>query len=41
VKAYLEAGHGLRGTVGGARSELFEAADLVAFATRWMETHLA
>jgi aminoglycoside N3'-acetyltransferase len=41
VKAYVAAGHGVRGQVGGARSELFDAAHLVDFGARWMEAHLA
>jgi aminoglycoside N3'-acetyltransferase len=40
LKAYLAAGRGRRGQVGGAASELIEAADLVDFAVDWMATNL-
>ena len=39
--AYLDLGRATRGLVGGATSELIHAADLVAFATDWMEANLA
>jgi aminoglycoside N3'-acetyltransferase len=39
--AYLDLGRAARGLVGGATSELIDAADLVAFATVWMEANLA
>lgn len=41
VKAYLALGRHRGGTVGEAQSELIEAADIVKFGARWMETHLA
>lgn len=41
LKAYLGLGRHREGLVGRARSELIDAADLVAFGARWMETHLA
>jgi aminoglycoside 3-N-acetyltransferase len=41
VGEYLAAGHGLAGTVGAARSYLFDAADLHRFAVAWMERTLA
>jgi len=37
MEAYLATGRGRRGRVGAAQSYLFEAADLVHFAARWME----
>lgn len=37
---YLDAGRATRGVVGGAQSELIEAADLVQFGVQWMATHL-
>jgi aminoglycoside N3'-acetyltransferase len=37
---YLDLGRATTGRVGGARSELLDAADLVAFATAWMTEHL-
>ena len=37
VEGYLAAGHGRIGTVGAARSYLFNARDLTAFAVAWME----
>jgi aminoglycoside 3-N-acetyltransferase len=40
VDAYLARGHGRSGRVGAARSHLFDAADLTAFAARWMEKNL-
>jgi aminoglycoside 3-N-acetyltransferase len=40
VDAYLARGHGKTGMVGAARSYLFDAADLNAFAVRWMENNL-
>jgi aminoglycoside N3'-acetyltransferase len=36
LEDYLAAGHAGRGRVGNAASELLDAGDLVAFATRWM-----
>jgi aminoglycoside N3'-acetyltransferase len=41
LKAYLAAGRGERGTVGGAQSELLDARDLVAFGVDWMARNLA
>lgn len=41
LKAYLALGRHREGLVGGARSELIDAADIVAFGARWMEAHLA
>ena len=38
--AYLDTGRASTGTVGGARAELLDAADMVAFAQAWMEEHL-
>ncbi|MEW6750545.1 MAG: aminoglycoside 3-N-acetyltransferase [Candidatus Latescibacterota bacterium] len=35
---YVAAGRGRAGTVGSARSHLFDAADLVAFAVAWLES---
>jgi aminoglycoside 3-N-acetyltransferase len=40
VDAYLARGHGRTGLVGAAQSHLFDAADLSAFAVRWMEDNL-
>lgn len=40
LKSYLAAGRARRGRVGSARSELIDAADLVAFGAGWMERHL-
>jgi aminoglycoside 3-N-acetyltransferase len=40
VDLYLARGHGRSGRVGAARSHLFDAADLTAFAARWMDTNL-
>jgi len=40
VDAYLARGHGKTGMVGAARSYLFDAADLNAFAVRWLENNL-
>lgn len=40
LRDYLAAGRARQGRVGGARSELIEAADIVAFGTRWMDEHL-
>ena len=37
VEGYLAAGHGRAGLVGAARSYLFDARDLTAFAVAWME----
>lgn len=41
LKAYLALGRHREGQVGKARSELIDAADIVAFGTRWMEENLA
>jgi aminoglycoside N3'-acetyltransferase len=41
LKAYLAAGRGRRGRVGGAQAELIDAADIVSFGTSWMEENLA
>jgi aminoglycoside N3'-acetyltransferase len=41
LRAYLALGRARQGTVGQARSELIDAADLVAFAVDWMADHLA
>lgn len=41
LQDYLAAGRALEGTVGGARSELLAAADLVAFGVAWMNTRFA
>ena len=38
--AYLDLGRATRGLVGGATSELIDAADLVRFAKDWMEANL-
>lgn len=40
LKAYLAAGRGARGHVGGAASELLDARDLVAFGADWMSRYL-
>lgn len=40
LRGYLETGRAATGTVGRARSELLDAADLVAFARGWMQVHL-
>ncbi|MGD6027707.1 AAC(3) family N-acetyltransferase, partial [Xanthomonas citri pv. citri] len=40
LKAYLAAGRAITGTVGDARTELIDAADIVAFATDWMRENL-
>ena len=40
LKAYLALGRHNAGLVGEARSELLDAADLVAFGARWMEQNL-
>lgn len=40
LRAYLESGGATTGLVGGARSELIDATDLLEFATRWMTEHL-
>ena len=40
MRDYLATGAGRRGRVGGADSELLEAADVVRFGVRWMEDHL-
>lgn len=41
LKAYLSLGRHSEGRVGKARAELIDAADIVAFGTRWMEDNLA
>ncbi len=41
VSAYLAEGRGQTGPVGAAQAELLDAADLVEFGARWMETNLA
>ncbi len=41
LRTYLESGTAARGLVGRAPSELFPAADIVAFGVRWMDVHLA
>ncbi|MDI3290168.1 AAC(3) family N-acetyltransferase [Polyangium sp. 15x6] len=41
LRAYLETGRARVGTVGRARSELLEAADLVRFGVAWMSSHFA
>jgi len=41
LKAWLALGRHREGQVGRARSELIEAAELVAFGARWMEQNLA
>lgn len=40
LEAYVAAGRARVGTVGAARSELIDAADLVQFGAAWMEAHL-
>jgi aminoglycoside 3-N-acetyltransferase len=40
VGEYIAAGRGRTGTVGAARSHLFDAADITDFAVAWMERHL-
>ena len=40
LRDYIAAGRAAVGVVGRAPSELIEAADIVAFATTWMATHL-
>lgn len=39
LRDYLATGRGERGRVGGARSELLDARDLVSFGARWMAEH--
>lgn len=41
LEAYLRLGRHREGPVGKARSELIDAADIVQFGARWMETNLA
>jgi len=41
LRDYLSDGRARTGEVGGARSELIDAADLVEFAVAWMSIHLA
>ena len=41
IRDYLATGAGSRGPVGQAKSELFDAHQLVAFAVDWMNTHLS
>lgn len=41
LRAYLAKGRAAEGTVGGAHSELIDAADLVDFAVAWMAANLA
>jgi aminoglycoside N3'-acetyltransferase len=41
LRAYLDTGRAKTGTVGNARSELIDGADLVEFAIAWMAAHLA
>jgi aminoglycoside N3'-acetyltransferase len=41
MSEYLATGRAQQGTVGPARSELIDAADLVAFAVDWMTEHLS
>ncbi|HWT13994.1 MAG TPA: AAC(3) family N-acetyltransferase [Allosphingosinicella sp.] len=41
LKTYLADGRGQQGLVGRARSELIDAADLVAFGAEWMEANLS
>lgn len=41
LKAYLRLGRHREGLVGEAASELIDAADIVQFGARWMETNLA
>lgn len=40
LQRYFGEGRGLRGQVGGARAELVDASDLVAFGARWMTENL-
>jgi len=40
LRAYLDTGRARIGTVGQARSELIDGADLVEFAVAWMAAHL-
>lgn len=40
LRAYLESDRAAVGLVGGARSELIDATDLLEFATKWMTQHL-
>jgi aminoglycoside N3'-acetyltransferase len=40
LREYLATGRAATGVVGGATSELLDAADLVAFGAAWMEQHL-
>jgi aminoglycoside N3'-acetyltransferase len=41
VTEYLATGRAAHGRVGGASSELIDAADLVAFAVDWMVANLS
>ena len=41
LRDYLAEGRARAGTVGAARCELLDAADVVAFGQRWMDEHLA
>jgi aminoglycoside N3'-acetyltransferase len=41
LRAYLDSGRAVIGSVGHARSELIDGADLVEFAVAWMTAHLA
>jgi aminoglycoside N3'-acetyltransferase len=41
LQNYLAEGHGARGRVGEAASELLDARDLVAYGAAWMERHSA
>ena len=41
LKAYLATGSARSGQVGGAESELIDAAEIVRFGARWMEEHLS
>jgi aminoglycoside N3'-acetyltransferase len=41
LKAYLAQGRARIGTVGAARSELIDAADIVRFGAKWMEANLS
>ncbi|GAA1278001.1 aminoglycoside 3-N-acetyltransferase [Pseudonocardia aurantiaca] len=41
VAAFLDAGHGTRGTIGAADSMLVDAPAMCAFAVRWLELRLA
>jgi aminoglycoside N3'-acetyltransferase len=40
LQEYLQLGRARQGTVGNARAELLDAADLVAFGSAWMTQHL-